>query len=58
MKYFLSIDGTTVIKTVLFNRNFKQIMNYNIHNPVITNDGRSELNFELFWQLTAKCINL
>ena len=32
-------------------------MNYSINNPVIIDDhGKSELNMNLFWQLTAKCI--
>ena len=36
MKYFLTIDaGTTVIKTVIFNSNFKQLKVCNLKNPVI-----------------------
>ena len=35
MKYFLSIDaGTSVIKSVIFNSNFKQIAIHSINNPV------------------------
>ena len=58
MKYLLSIDaGTSVIKTVIFNSNFKQIISYSVTNPVITDKfGKSELNMMLFWNLTAKCI--
>ena len=58
MKHYLSIDaGTSVIKAVLFNVNFKQICSYSINNPVISDkDGKSELDMNLFWNLTAKCI--
>ncbi len=60
MKYYLSIDaGTSVIKTVLFNTNFKQILSYSVNNPIITdNFGKSELDMTLFWKLTAKCIKV
>ncbi len=58
MKYYLSIDaGTSVIKTVIFNINFKQIYSYAIKNPVITdNYGKSEVDMKLFWKLTSECI--
>ncbi len=58
MKYFLTIDaGTSVIKTVIFNSNFKQLKVCNLKNPVVTDDfGKSELKMNLFWNLTAKCI--
>jgi len=58
LKYYLSIDaGTSVIKTVIFDINFKQKLSYSINNPVITDStGKSELNMELFWSLTSKCI--
>ncbi len=58
MKYILTIDaGTSVIKTVIFNTNFKEILSYSISNPIIKNNfGKSELNMKLFWKLTAKCI--
>ena len=58
MKYILSIDaGTSVIKTVIFNTNFKQKFTYSIKNPVVTdNHGKSELDMNLFWKLTANCI--
>ncbi len=58
MKYYLSIDaGTSVIKTVIFNLNFKQIKVCSLKNPVITDKfGKSELDMNLFWKLTASCI--
>ena len=58
MKHYLSIDaGTSVVKAVLFNVNFKQIYSYSINNPVISDkNGKSELDMNLFWNLTAKCI--
>jgi len=45
LKYFLSIDaGTSVIKSVIFNSNFKQIAIHSINNPVLTDKyGKSEL---------------
>ena len=60
MKYYLTIDaGTSVIKTVLFNSNHKQINSFSIKNPVITdNFGKSEVDMYNFWFLTAKCIKL
>ena len=58
MKYYLSIDaGTSVIKTVIFNTNFKQVISNKINNPIIVdNSGKSEVNMENFWILTSKCI--
>ena len=58
MKYFISIDaGTSVIKTVIFNTNFKEVIKHSITNPVITDKfGKSELDMKLFWKLTAQCI--
>ena len=60
MKYYLTIDaGTSIIKTVIFNINFKQIISHSIKNPIITdNDGKSELKMKLFWKMTADCIKL
>ena len=60
MKYYIAIDaGTSVIKTVIFNTNFKQINSYSIKNPVVTDKfGKSEIEMEKFWSLTAKCIKL
>ncbi len=60
MKYYLSIDaGTSVIKTVIFNINFKQIATYSVNNPIISDStGKSELDMNLFWKLTAKCIKI
>ncbi len=58
MKYFISIDaGTSVIKTVIFNTNFKEVIKHSITNPVITDKfGKSELDMKLFWKLTVQCI--
>ncbi len=58
MKYFLSIDaGTSVIKTVIFNSNFKQIISFSINNPIKTDNlGKSEINMNSFWLLTSRCI--
>ena len=60
MKYYIAIDaGTSVIKTVIFNTNFKHINSYSVKNPVITDKfGKSEIEMEKFWLLTAKCIKL
>ena len=60
MKYYIAIDaGTSVIKTVIFNTNFKHINSYSVKNPVITDKfGKSEIEMEKFWSLTAKCIKL
>ena len=60
MKYYIAIDaGTSVIKTVIFNSNFKQINSYSIKNPVLTDEfGKSEIEMEKFWLLTAKCIKI
>ncbi len=58
MKYYLSIDaGTSVIKAVIFNSKFKQVLSESINNPVITDaSGKSELDMIVFWKLTANCI--
>ncbi len=58
MNYYLTIDaGTSVIKTVIFNSKFKQILSYSINNPLITDDfGKSELDMKKFWNLTSKSI--
>ncbi len=58
MKYYLSIDaGTSIIKTVIFNTNFKQILTHSIINPIIKDDfGKSELDMDIFWNLTASCV--
>ena len=60
MKYYIAIDaGTSVIKTVIFNTNFKQINSHSVKNPVVTDKfGKSEIDMEKFWLLTAKCIKL
>ena len=60
MKYYIAIDaGTSVIKTVILNTNFKHINSYSVKNPVITDKfGKSEIEMEKFWLLTAKCIKI
>ena len=59
LKYYIAIDaGTSVIKAVIFNTNFKQVNSFIVNNPVITDRfGKSEIEMEKFWLLTAKCIN-
>ena len=58
MKYYLTIDaGTSVIKAVLFNTNFKEVLSYSIKNPVVIDqNGNSEIDMNDFWKLTTKCI--
>ena len=58
MKYYLSIDaGTSIIKTVLFNKNFELIFISSVKNKVITDEyGKSEIEMNKFWSLTSKCI--
>ena len=60
LKYYLTIDaGTSIIKTILFNKNFNQVSSYAIKNPVITDKfGKSEIDMNKFWLLTAKCIKI
>ena len=60
MKYYLSIDaGTSVIKTVIFDYNFKLVQTHSENNLVIRDDfGKSEIDMNLFWNLTARCIKL
>ena len=60
MKYYLTIDaGTSVIKSVLFNTNFKEVLSYSIKNPVnIDQNGKSEIDMNDFWILTTKCIKI
>jgi sugar (pentulose or hexulose) kinase len=58
LKYYLSIDaGTSIIKTVLFNKNFELIFISSVKNKVITDEyGKSEIEMNKFWSLTSKCI--
>ena len=58
MKYYLSIDaGTSIIKTVIFNQDFKIKYKSSIENKVQTNfKGKSEINMRSFWSLTSKLI--
>ena len=60
MKYYLTLDaGTSIIKCVIFNQNFKEKYKYSLKNPVITDHkGKSELDMNLFWDLSAKCIKI
>ena len=50
MKYYLSIDaGTSVIKTVIFDYNFKLVQTHSENNIVIRDDfGKSEIDMNLF----------
>jgi sugar (pentulose or hexulose) kinase len=58
LKYYLSVDaGTSIIKTVLFNKNFDLIFISSVKNKVITDEyGKSEIEMNKFWSLTSKCI--
>jgi sugar (pentulose or hexulose) kinase len=51
MDYFLSIDaGTSVIKVVIFDQNFKIKFKQSSQNQIITNNsGKSEIDMRLFW---------
>ena len=58
MDYFLSIDaGTSVIKVVIFDHNFKIKFKQSSQNQIITNNlGKSEIDMRLFWNITSKLI--
>lgn len=58
MNYYLSIDaGTSIIKTVLFNKQFELVCISSVKNKVITDEnGKSEIDMNKFWSLTSKCI--
>ena len=58
MDYFLSIDaGTSVIKVVIFDQNFKIKFKQSSQNQIITNNlGKSEIDMRLFWNITSKLI--
>jgi len=58
LKYYLSIDaGTSIIKTVLFNKHFELVFISSVKNKVITDEyGKSEIDMNRFWSLTSKCI--
>ena len=58
MNYYLSIDaGTSVIKAVLFNKNFELVCVVSVNNQVLTDhNGKSEIDMNKFWLLTCKCI--
>ena len=57
MKYYLSLDvGTSEIKVVLFNKNFKLIKKVSDKNNVLySSNGRSEVKMNEVW---SKCKNL
>ena len=59
MNYYLSIDaGTSIVKVVIFDLNFKVVFIKSINNNVITNTkGKSEINMEKFWLITSQCID-
>jgi len=56
LNYYLSIDaGTSIVKVVIFNLNFKVVFIKSITNNVITNTkGKSEINMEKFWLITSQ----
>ena len=58
MDFFLSIDaGTSVIKVVIFDQNFKIKFKQSSQNQIITNNlGKSEIDMRLFWNITSKLI--
>ena len=58
MNYYLSIDaGTSVIKAVIFNKNFELVCVTSLNNQVLTDHkGKSEIDMNKFWLLTCKCI--
>ena len=58
MDFFLSIDaGTSVIKVVIFDQNFKIKFKQSSQNKIIKNNlGKSEIDMRLFWNITAKLI--
>ena len=58
MSYYLSIDaGTSVIKVVLFSKNFELVCKESVINKILTDqNGKSEIDMGKFWLLTSKCI--
>ena len=58
MNYYLSIDaGTSIIKTVLFNKKFDSVCIVSKKNKVLTDQtGKSEVNMNKFWLTTSNCI--
>ena len=58
MSYYLSIDaGTSVIKVVLFSKNFELVCKESVINKILTDqNGKSEIEMGKFWLLTSKCI--
>ena len=58
MNYYLSIDaGTSIIKSVLFNKTFELVCITSVENKILTDQtGKSEIEMNKFWSLTSKCI--
>ena len=58
MANYLCIDaGTSIIKVVIFDKNFKIKFKHSSKNPVVSdNFGKSEINMSLFWNITSKLI--
>ena len=58
MNYYLSIDaGTSIIKSVLFNKKFDLVYTISKKNNVLTDKvGKSEIDMNKFWYLTSSCI--
>ena len=58
MNYYLSIDaGTSIIKAVLFNKNFELVCITSVGNRILTDQsGKSEIDMNKFWKLTSECI--
>jgi sugar (pentulose or hexulose) kinase len=58
MGNYLCIDaGTSIIKVVVFDHNFKIKFKSSSPNKIITdNTGKSEIDMNLFWEITSKLI--
>ena len=58
MGNYLCIDaGTSIIKVVVFDHNFKIKFKSSSPNKIITdNSGKSEIDMNLFWEITSKLI--
>jgi len=58
LNYYLSIDaGTSIIKAVLFNKNFELVCITSVGNRILTDqNGKSEIDMNKFWKLTSECI--
>ena len=58
MGNYLCIDaGTSIIKVVVFDNNFKIKFKLSSPNKIITDNlGKSEIDMNLFWEITSKLI--